>query len=187
MSRPSRIDIDQVLDAAMAVFWSRGYGAASMDALVQATGAARYGLYGAFDGKDGLYLAALGRYQQVIVNRLFAGVEARDAGPEQIEGYFDGLLAMAGSAQGRWGCLMVNAAVERAPDDRAVAAVVETYRARLRQGFATVLARGRKGGADQAEHLVSLSFGISVQARAGSAAADLAAAVRAGLSARAAR
>ena len=171
MPRPSFVDIDHTLDAAMAVFWARGYAGASIEDLVEATGVARYGLYATFGDKRGLYLAALERYQQVIVNRLFAGVEARDANFEQVRGYFDGLLAMAGSDQGRLGCLMVNASIETAPGDDDVALRVNAYRVRLAGGFNAALRRARKPLSGDA--LAALVFGLQTQARAGAEVAIL--------------
>ncbi len=188
MTRPSRVDADHALDAAMAVFWARGYAGASMEDLVAATGAARYGLYAAWGGKRGLYLAALDRYQTVIVNRLFAGVEAADASIGEIRGYFDGLLAMAASPQGRLGCLMVNTALEA---DEAFTPIVAAYRARLRDGFSAALARAHRrkqiarlaSADDTAQGLVALAFGLWALARAGAYPTDLRAAANAGLSA----
>lgn len=160
LSRPSRLDHDHILDSAMAVFWAQGYGATSMEDLVEATGAARYAIYARFGDKRGLYLAALARYEQVIVNRLFAAVEARGAGPTQVRGYFGALSAMAATAQGRWGCLLVGAAQEMAPVDAAVAEMIQAYRQRLRDGFA-------QAGAGDPDSLVARVFGLHVLARAG--------------------
>ena len=115
MPRPSFINTSAALDGAMTLFWAKGFGAASLEELTAVSGAARYGLYARFGDKRGLYLAALAHYEQVIVNRLFSGVEAAGAGARQVRGYFDSLLAMAASPQGAWGCMLVNAAVETAP------------------------------------------------------------------------
>lgn len=185
MPRASQIDADRVLDTAMALFWARGFAAVSIDDVVEAGGGARYGLYNLFGDKRGLYLAALERYQQVIVNRLFSGVEAPDAGMAQVRGYFEGLLAMAASPQGRWGCLMALAAAERAPFDDVVAAVVGAYRERLAKGFAAAMNRARRRGETSRrtdpQGLVALAFGLSALARCGATAADLRAAAGAGL------
>ena len=160
MPRSSRLDRTAVLDAAMTLFWSNGYHATSLDDLVAVTGAARYGLYGMFGDKRGLYLAALAHYEQAIVNRLFSGVEARGAGPAQVRGYFESLIAMAASPQGRWGCLMAGAAQEMAGADPAVAAMTGAYQRRLRDGFT-------RAGADDPDGLVERIFGMQVLARAG--------------------
>jgi TetR/AcrR family transcriptional repressor of nem operon len=184
MSRVSSLDVDSAVETAMALFWSRGYASASLEDLVSASGAARYGLYARFGDKQGLFLAALGRYEQAVVNRLFAGVEAADASLAQVRGYFDALIGLAASPQGRWGCLLVNTAVEAAGEEGPVADVIEAYRRRLALGFARAMARACQRGEAPAgleaeaagEHLVALSFGISVMARSGAPVSALRAA-----------
>ncbi|NQW14541.1 MAG: helix-turn-helix transcriptional regulator, partial [Rhodobacter sp.] len=54
--RPLTFDQDEVLDAAMLVFWTRGYDAASLDDLTQAMGINRPSLYAQFGNKRGLFL-----------------------------------------------------------------------------------------------------------------------------------
>ncbi len=50
MAGVKRFDRNQVLDRAMAAFWTRGYEATSIDDLVEATGINRGSLYGTFGG-----------------------------------------------------------------------------------------------------------------------------------------
>ena len=50
------------LDAAMSVFWERGYRGASMTELVAATGLQKGSLYKAFEGKHDLFAKSLERY-----------------------------------------------------------------------------------------------------------------------------
>jgi len=63
MARPRAFDADKTLDAALRLFWERGYCGASVDDLVQATGVARGSLYAAFGDKERLFLAALELYE----------------------------------------------------------------------------------------------------------------------------
>lgn len=160
LPRPSRLDADSVLDSAMALFWARGYGAVSIEDLVAATGASRYALYARYGDKRGLYLAALRRYEEVVVNRLFAAVEAEGAGPSQVRGYLDALDAFTASPQGAWGCLMVGAAQEMAGVDPEVAVVTRRYRERLRAGF-------ERAGDEDPASLAAQVFGRQVLARMG--------------------
>ena len=57
--RPKEFDPEQIADAAMQVFWQRGYAATSIQDLVEGTGLSRSSLYNAFDSKHGLYTCAL--------------------------------------------------------------------------------------------------------------------------------
>ncbi|MCZ9342618.1 TetR/AcrR family transcriptional regulator, partial [Streptomyces sp. TRM76130] len=49
--RPREFDKDQTLTRALELFWSRGYGATSIQDLVDALGVERGSLYGAFGDK----------------------------------------------------------------------------------------------------------------------------------------
>ena len=62
MARPREFDIDEALDAAMGVFWERGYEATSMVNLMDATGLHKGSIYKAFEDKHDLFLQALRRY-----------------------------------------------------------------------------------------------------------------------------
>ncbi|CAM4036084.1 TetR/AcrR family transcriptional regulator [Ectopseudomonas alcaliphila] len=62
MGRHREFDVDQALDAALTVFWRKGYEGASYTDLTQATGVERPALYSAFGNKEALFLRALERY-----------------------------------------------------------------------------------------------------------------------------
>ena len=54
--------MDDALDAAIGVFWERGYQGASMTDLVAATGLQKGSLYKAFEDKHDLFMKSLARY-----------------------------------------------------------------------------------------------------------------------------
>ncbi len=62
--RPRTFSVEAVLDAAVGVFWARGYAGASISDLTAATGLAPPSLYAAFGSKRGIFLAALDRYAE---------------------------------------------------------------------------------------------------------------------------
>lgn len=64
MGRHREFDIDEVLDAALNVFWQKGYEGASYADLTSATGVERPGLYAAFGNKESLFKKALERYYE---------------------------------------------------------------------------------------------------------------------------
>ena len=63
MGRPKEFETNVILDRAGELFWKFGYQATSIPELEAATGIGRGSLYNSFGDKEGLYLAALDRYQ----------------------------------------------------------------------------------------------------------------------------
>ncbi len=70
MARPITYDPELALERAMELFWSRGYGAVSVDEVVKATGLNRHSLYARYGNKYGLLQAALQRYGAQAVGRI---------------------------------------------------------------------------------------------------------------------
>ena len=73
MARPREFDIDQALERAMNVFWTKGYEGASLQDLLDAMNIARGSLYKAFEDKHSVYLAALDRYDRTEIQRAVDG------------------------------------------------------------------------------------------------------------------
>lgn len=84
MSRVREFNPDEALTKAMGVFWQKGYANTSIDDLVNATGVNRYGLYGEFESKRGLFLACLDLYQDRVVEMAFGIVEQPSASLNEV-------------------------------------------------------------------------------------------------------
>ena len=111
MAGVKQFDRDEVLDRAMAAFWTRGYEATSIDDLVQATGIGRGSLYGTFGDKRQLFLAALDRYWNTVGMEMFAELSDPDA-RHAIERMFDALIRRASNPKFQRGCLFTNTSLE---------------------------------------------------------------------------
>jgi AcrR family transcriptional regulator len=61
--RPKTFDREEVLEAAMLLFWDRGFEQTSIDELVAAMGIRTSSLYSSFGGKEALFLAAVNHYR----------------------------------------------------------------------------------------------------------------------------
>lgn len=64
MGRHRQYDPDEVLDAALDLFWRQGFEGTSIADITAATGVAAPGLYAAFGNKEALFFKALDRYQE---------------------------------------------------------------------------------------------------------------------------
>lgn len=120
MARTKEFDRQTVLEKAMRVFWSQGYEATSIPDLTAAMGIGRQSLYDTFGDKRALYLAALDRYAATEGASLFAPFTERAPLRTTLHRIFE-LLIEEAVCDGRRGCFVVNATVERAPCNEAIA------------------------------------------------------------------
>lgn len=139
MARTREFDSDEALTKAMGVFWKKGYFDTSIDDLVDATGVSRYGLYGEFKNKHGLFMEALELYQNTVVGSLFSVVEQPEASLPQVREFLTRILKAASHPMGRFGCLMCNTASEVAPLDPVIEDKVRTFHKRFSAGFRQAL------------------------------------------------
>lgn len=143
--RTKEFEPDEIADAAMRVFWQRGYAATSIQDLVEGTGLSRSSLYSTFENKQGLYQQALRRYEAVTT----ANVEllSGSGSPRALIRQF--LMRIAedelGDPQQR-GCLVANATLELAGHDEAVAELVAHNFHRLQKALEKLIQRGRQSG-----------------------------------------
>ncbi|HYK38628.1 MAG TPA: TetR/AcrR family transcriptional regulator [Candidatus Eremiobacteraceae bacterium] len=108
--RPREFDTDRALDAALKVFWSRGYEGASLSELTTAMRINRPSLYAAFGDKAQLFRKVVDRYAQKqasVWERLLDKESARSAVRNLLTVAADSLT---GSKNPR-GCLLVQAAL----------------------------------------------------------------------------
>lgn len=66
--RPRSFDMDEALDRALNLFWTKGYEGTSLSDLTQAMGISPPSLYAAFGNKEELFRRALDRYMQEMVD-----------------------------------------------------------------------------------------------------------------------
>ena len=154
MARAREFDPGAALDAAMHVFWRNGYFATSIDDLVGATGVSRYGLYGVYDNKQGLFLAALDLYMTSVVRQLASVLHEPSADLDVVRDFVRQLGAISADPSGQRGCLLWNTASEVAPHDPAVARKVEEFRSYLADGFRHALRNAQNQGTLPADYPV---------------------------------
>jgi TetR/AcrR family transcriptional repressor of nem operon len=163
MARPKEFNTTEVVEQAMLLFWKKGYEATSVEDLTEATGIKRGSLYGAFGNKEGLFLAALERYSETLVNSLIA--DLNDPDPHRaIEGLFDSILQRKNRPGLPPGCLMTNTLLEcRRREDR-ITRTIKHSLGRLELAIYAVLCRARSEGSlaatCDAKALAHFFFGV---------------------------
>lgn len=100
MGRLKAFNRDDVLDAAVQLFWKKGYADTSLSDLEKATGVNKSGLYSEFKDKDDIFVESLRRYHDQMP--LYALLKAEPLGWQNIENYFRGKI----NCKGQKGCFM---------------------------------------------------------------------------------
>ncbi|WP_020652979.1 TetR/AcrR family transcriptional regulator [Massilia niastensis] len=145
MARTKVFDPRLALEAAMEVFWEKGYEASSTDDLLTAMKIGRQSMYDTFGDKKQLYLAALEHYIDtggVEMRRRFGGALT----PLQAIQEFLMETAQAGARDRARGCMAVNAASDFGEQDADVCALV-TRAGEVTEGvLARLLAQAKERG-----------------------------------------
>jgi TetR/AcrR family transcriptional repressor of nem operon len=185
--RTKEFETGDALDAAMHLFWRKGYAATSLRDLLDGMGIGYGSFYNAFGDKHALFLASLDRFRELRTSWIDEVLE--NSGLGGIEEVFrrtvDGLVGF----EPRRGCLLANTAVELGPHDAEVAAKISRYVRHTEAVFERAVIRAQEAGeipADRdpralARFLVNTLHGLRVLARAGTDRAVLEDAVRVAL------
>src|ERR1700761_6526385 len=110
MGRHREFDADKALDAALALFWRKGFEGTSYEDLCAATQVARPGLYAAFGNKQALFLRALDRYEAQVLGFMRDALDAPTA-RAVVEGILYGSAEMQTRIADTPGCLGTNGAL----------------------------------------------------------------------------
>lgn len=171
--RPRTFDVDEVLHAALELFWKRGYQATSTRDLEASLGLSQSSIYNAFGSKHALLSAALDRYETLIDDELLCPLEASDAGLEAID---DFLVALGHWIvhDGRQGCMLINMMAEDGGQTPALRDRTGRYRARVRAAVIAALRRAAAGGEITSDALdvrtdllMGMILGLNIAARGG--------------------
>ena len=115
--RPRSFDRDQALDAAVLVFWDKGYDGSSIEDLTHAMGINRPSLYATFGNKRDLFMQAIDRYAATHGNRTFSAFRLEPDNRKAIERFFDASIECALAEGTPRGCLINTVATEAAEND----------------------------------------------------------------------
>jgi AcrR family transcriptional regulator len=174
MGRHREFDVDQALDAALCVFWRKGYEGASYTDLTQATGVERPALYSAFGNKEQLFLRALERYYAHYLDFIPAAL-ALPTSREVAEHILRNAVDLNTRYPDRTGCLGVHGALAGADDAEPIRRALIDARAAgealLRERFERAQQDGDLPGsaspAALAVFVLTVLHGMAVQAKAG--------------------
>lgn len=174
MGRHREFDVEKVLDAALCVFWRKGYEGASYADLTEAAGVERPALYSAFGNKEALFRRALDRYSERYLDYLPEALKLPTS--RQVAAH---ILYNAVDLNTRFpnhaGCLGINGAVAGSDETEPVRQALIDFRAagqaQLHERFERAKAEGDLPETANTEALaafiMAMTHGMAVQAKAG--------------------
>lgn len=146
MARAANYDRDAALDAAMTLFWRKGYHATSLKDLEGALHLKPGSIYAAFTSKQNLYLLALERYFETSRARFRQHMAAAPSPLTGLARYFLGIARLYSQDTARQACMLTKTIVDTQTTDPAIAEVTNRYLADMRQEFSDAFAAARDAG-----------------------------------------
>jgi AcrR family transcriptional regulator len=181
IGRPREFDRDAALEAAMLLFWRKGFAATSMNDLCDAMDVRSPSLYAAFGSKEALYLEAVERYVDIQGHLVWDGLEEASTARAGVESLL--LAATEHLPKARAtpaGCMVTLAAIS---DEwpAAITRVARKVRLEMRDRLRARLEAAVTGGELPAStdviglsgFYLSVFQGMAIQARDGATQAEL--------------
>jgi TetR/AcrR family transcriptional repressor of nem operon len=172
MARSPEFDRTKALEAAMKLFWARGYTATSLPSLLETMGIARSSFYASFGTKRKLFTECLelfGARTLAIVDedakRLPAAALPR--------AFFEATLLDVSQRRAKQGCMMVNTVLELADVDSELNQLATQKLGAIENAFALAFEQAQCKGeldttrspAELASLVMTINLGLRVQSR----------------------
>lgn len=173
--RPLEFDPDAALDAAMQVFWRKGYESTSIQDLIDVMDVSKSSLYQAFGGKQPLFERCMAHYGDEMINAMRTDLENAPSGFAFIRRFLESVLDEARGVCEARGCLVMNTANEFARRNPRIAAAVSHGLSRFHDVLLTAVVRAQREGDIPPDHnpkmlatyLVSSMGGLKTMSKVG--------------------
>jgi TetR/AcrR family transcriptional regulator, transcriptional repressor for nem operon len=173
MARPREFDEATALEAATECFWHRGYGATSVRDLADKMGISAPSLYNAYGDKHALFVQALERYLDHSTRARIKRLEDSLPPKQAVRRFIEEIIERSVNDRERRGCFLINSALEVAPHDRKLGALIADHLAEIEAFFYRSVKAAQAEGTvprhhaakDLARLLLGILLGIRVLAR----------------------
>ena len=173
MARPREFDEVTALEAAIDCFWQRGYEATSVRDLAHKMGISAPSLYNAYGDKHALFVQALERYLDHSTRARIKRLEDSLPPKQAIRRFIEEIIERSVNDRERRGCFLINSALEVAPHDAELSALIADRLAEIEAFFHRSIKAAQGEGAvprdriakDLARLLLGVLLGIRVLAR----------------------
>lgn len=145
--RPRAYDPETALQAALMVFWERGYAATALDALSDATGMNRPSLYAAFGNKKAIYRKSLDWFADRLRAEVGAAVRYSPDLTTSLRRYYGTMLdAYIPDERGSGGCPAICTLLAEAPHDAEMREHLQDYLDEIDRSLAGLFKRAQIAG-----------------------------------------
>ncbi|MBE7105155.1 TetR/AcrR family transcriptional regulator [Bacillus cereus] len=170
MARLREFDEEKTLDAAMQLFWEKGYTATSLSDLTAKMEIQKPSLYSAFGDKEGLFEAALRRYTNLHAASIRTKLQNEQSVKEAIRTFFENMVEEEYKKESNKGCFCINTMVELAPHNEKFEVLTREHQMYLSVIFQGLITKGIQSGELQsdvnakalAQTLVTSLIGLTV-------------------------
>ncbi|OPH58392.1 transcriptional regulator [Paenibacillus ferrarius] len=146
MGRTREFDEEKVLDAAMQLFWEKGYEATSLSDLTSRMGIQKPSIYAAFGDKKELFEAALRKYMMSRASQVRTRLQKNPSVKDAFRAFFESVVADEYTENRSRGCFCINTMVELAPHDEKFEILTREHQMYLSVIFQETIERGIQSG-----------------------------------------
>jgi AcrR family transcriptional regulator len=180
LGRPRGFCEDTALEAAMRVFWEKGYEGTSLTDLTDAMGINRASLYSSFGDKETLFRRALARYGEGPASYLKAALQEPTA-RRVVEALLKGVVDLLGNPKNPRGCLSTQGALATGLGAEPIKNALIGWRKGAEAEIQKRFKRARTEGdlpedinvGDLTRYLSSVIYGLGIMAANGDTKAEL--------------
>jgi TetR/AcrR family transcriptional repressor of nem operon len=142
MGRTREFNEENTIAIATNLFWEKGYNAVSTQDLLDAFGIGRSSMYAAYKDKHSLFILALQHYRKMATQSMLDELSKEGPFIETITQLLNQLVKDTLKDSKSKGCFIVNTAIELAPHDEEILAIVQDNRSSIINALSTAIQKG---------------------------------------------
>ncbi|KIN73047.1 TetR/AcrR family transcriptional regulator [Sulfitobacter guttiformis] len=146
MARAAPYDRDKALDAAMAVFWEKGFHATSLKDLEGVLGMKPGSIYAAFISKENLFLLALAKYFEGSRKGFRAQMAQAPSPLAGLAAHLRKFALLGAGDAARRACMLTKTLVDTRTTDPAIAGITQEYMGEMQAEFEAVFKAAQSAG-----------------------------------------
>jgi len=175
IGRPPSFSTEKVVANALDTFWRLGYEETSLADLERDTGVNRSTIYNSFDGKEGLFVAAVASYLDEVEATMVGPLRDGTGGLSDLLAFIERRRAPVTDPAVPRGCLLANAMVT-GDAASATSHYVRTFRDAIDAALDRAVELGEIGPEEQSPHaatFLACTLGVNLAAKSGMSVTEL--------------